>query len=183
MAALQNFRSAFNGFNREDVVRYIEYINNQHNAQVNQLATQLKTLEAELERYRAIPAHDPSVPEKLKAAEDKCAALEQELEELLEQQAQDEIASTREAELEAYRRAERAERAAQARAGQLYDQANSALANATVKVEEASGQVSRLAEKITEDLTALNAAVAGSRDILKDAAAELYSIRPAATEE
>ena len=28
MAAFQNFRSALNGFNREDVVHYIEYTNN-----------------------------------------------------------------------------------------------------------------------------------------------------------
>ena len=28
------FRSSFNGFNREDVVRYMEFINNKHSAQV-----------------------------------------------------------------------------------------------------------------------------------------------------
>ena len=44
MAAFQNFRSALNGFNREDVVRYIEFINNQHNTQVNQLHTEIQTL-------------------------------------------------------------------------------------------------------------------------------------------
>ena len=27
MASSQNFRTAFNGFNREDVVHYLEYIN------------------------------------------------------------------------------------------------------------------------------------------------------------
>ena len=37
MSAPQNFRSAFNGFNREDVVRYLEYINTKHTTQVNQL--------------------------------------------------------------------------------------------------------------------------------------------------
>ena len=37
MAAPKNFRSAFNGFNREDVVRYLEYINAKHTAEINQL--------------------------------------------------------------------------------------------------------------------------------------------------
>ena len=53
MASFQNFRSAFNGFNREDVVRYLEMINNKHNAQVNQLNTEIQTLYADIENYRA----------------------------------------------------------------------------------------------------------------------------------
>ena len=40
--AAQHFRSAFNGFKREDVVRYIKYLNNQHNAQIEQLNNQLQ---------------------------------------------------------------------------------------------------------------------------------------------
>ena len=41
MASMQ-FRTAFRGFNREDVVHYIEYLNNQHNAVVEQLNNQLQ---------------------------------------------------------------------------------------------------------------------------------------------
>ena len=37
MAEFQKFRSSLGGFNREDVVHYIEYINNKHAAQLNQL--------------------------------------------------------------------------------------------------------------------------------------------------
>ena len=37
MSSAYNFRSAFNGFNREDVVHYIEYANSNHNNQLNQL--------------------------------------------------------------------------------------------------------------------------------------------------
>ena len=50
MSAPQNFRSAFNGFHREDVVRYLEYINNKHLAQVNQLTSELEGLRGKLER-------------------------------------------------------------------------------------------------------------------------------------
>ena len=42
MNEIQSFRSAFRGFNRQDVVSYIEYMNNKHNAQVEQLKNQLQ---------------------------------------------------------------------------------------------------------------------------------------------
>ena len=48
MAHFQNFRTALGGFNREDVVRYIEYMNNQHRSQIEQLNTQLQLVKAEL---------------------------------------------------------------------------------------------------------------------------------------
>ena len=48
MSVPQNFRSAFNGFNREDVVHYLEYINNKHTAQVNQLEEENAALRARL---------------------------------------------------------------------------------------------------------------------------------------
>ena len=44
MAAQMNFRTALNGFNRDDVVRYIEYLNAKHIAQVNQLNSELEYL-------------------------------------------------------------------------------------------------------------------------------------------
>ena len=53
MSAPQNFRTAFNGFNREDVVRYLEYINNKHNSLVNQLNEENAALRAQLV---AVPA-------------------------------------------------------------------------------------------------------------------------------
>ena len=40
MAQLQNFRTAFNGFNREDVVHYLEYLNTRHQNQINQLTAE-----------------------------------------------------------------------------------------------------------------------------------------------
>ena len=44
MAVQQNFRSALNGFNREDVVHYIEYLNAKHVAEVNRLNSELEFL-------------------------------------------------------------------------------------------------------------------------------------------
>jgi len=50
MAAPQNFRNAFNGFNKEDVVQYLEYINTKHNNQVNQLTTEMEELRTKLDQ-------------------------------------------------------------------------------------------------------------------------------------
>ena len=44
MAAPQNFRTAFNGFHKEDVVRYLEYINSKHTNQINQLTAEAEEL-------------------------------------------------------------------------------------------------------------------------------------------
>lgn len=44
MSDHQNFRSAFNGFNREDVVRYLEYLNSKHASEISQLNSEIEYL-------------------------------------------------------------------------------------------------------------------------------------------
>ena len=83
-----------------------------------------------------------------------------------------------EAELEAYRRAERAERVAQERADQILQQVNSALADATVKVDEASALLGSMADQLSGQLDRFRSAVTGSKQALEDAAATMYAIRP-----
>lgn len=53
MTAPQNFRSAFNGFNREDVVNHISYMTAKHDTQVRELKSEADTLRAEVEALRA----------------------------------------------------------------------------------------------------------------------------------
>lgn len=183
MAAFQNFRSAVGGFNREDVVRYIEYINNKHASQVNQLKTELQTLQEELNELRSQPQPDPTLPAQLEAALAKSDALEQELAEV---RAQLEAAAERpqtDSELEAYRRAERAERTANERVAMLYQQANGILADATVKADEAAAQISDITKNITAQLVQLQTALTSGANVVRDAATSLYAIRPATTEE
>ena len=55
MAELQNFRTAFNGFHREDVVRYIEELNTKHKAEVNRLKSDLKYLQEQLDEMESAP--------------------------------------------------------------------------------------------------------------------------------
>ena len=80
MAAQQNFRSAFNGFNREDVAHYLEYINTKHTNQINQLTAENEELRSRLAQQ---PEEDQqALIEQLQA---ECAALNARLEELLAQ--------------------------------------------------------------------------------------------------
>lgn len=158
--AQQSFRTAFYGFNREDVVRYIEYLNNQHNAQLEQLRNQLQN---------ATPkptATQSELQAELAAALEKCAQLEAQL------------ASAPEQELEAYRRAERAERVAQERAQQIYTQANAILADAAVKAEAESARLAKLAEQADAQLKVYQEAIADTQALFRDATAALYGLKP-----
>lgn len=158
--AAQNFRSAFYGFNREDVVRYIEFLNNQHKNQLDQLHNQLQAA-------KAAPVNT-ELQAQLAAALEKCAQLEAQLS----------TVSTTEQELEAYRRAERAERIAQERAQQIRTQANAVLADATVKAEAASQQIAQLADQANEQLLAYQAAVTDTQNLFQDVVASLAAIKP-----
>ena len=159
--AVQNFRSAFHGFNRQDVVRYIEFLNNQHSAQIEQLNNQLQNAK--------VPV-DNQLQAKLDAALAKCAQLEAQL-------AATPAPST-EQELEAYRRAERAERLARDRAQQICTQANAILADATAKAESATARISDLAEQTKAQLQVYQDAIAASQTLFQDAVDALYAIKP-----
>ena len=160
MAAVQNFRSALGGFNRQDVVSYIEYIHNKHNSELEQLRTQLQTAQEALDKT----ANDSELLAKLEAAEARCAELEAQL------AAGGQIIAS-DSELETYRRAERAERLARDRASQIYAQANAALADATVKVEAISDGMNALVEQFNTQLQ-------DGKNQLQEAVASLYAIRP-----
>ena len=161
--ALQHFRSALNGFNRQDVVTYIELINNQHNAQVAQLKSQLQAAQAQ-----TAPA-DSSLQEQLDAANARIAELEAQLAATVSNTAE---------ELEAYRRAERAERAANERAQSIRDQANAVLAEATVKAEAAAQQIGSIADQVTAQLQQYQDSICGTKATFQEAVAALYAIRP-----
>ena len=178
MAAPQKFRSALNGFNREDVVRFIEYTNSRHEAEVSQLKEELRSLRAELENRQ--PAEDP----RLEELEHKCAELEQENAQLREQAVVAEKNQTpTDEELAAYRRAERAERVAKARVSQMYIRANAALADTAANLDEAAAELGKAASVAMDQIRVLQGAVSNSKQVLSDAAVVLGSIRPENDEE
>lgn len=179
MAAFQNFRSAVGGFNREDVVRYIEYINNKHSSQINQLNTEMQALQEELSQLRG----QTDLSAQLEEANARIAQLEQERDVLAAQVEQMVNRPQTDSELEAYRRAERAERIAADRVAQLYNQANGALADATVKADDTATQVTELTDALMVQLQQLQTVLSSGGNSMRDAAAALFAIRPATNEE
>lgn len=188
-----NFRSAFNGFNRDDVVHYIEYLNTKHAADLNQLNSELDYLRTKQEpQSLPEPSDDDTVAQqaaRIRELFDRCTALEQELDAIKEEKAQlsaqlenaQQQAATQthlDEELETYRRAERTERYARERAEYLYRQANGALADATIKVDDAANHVSQITDRVISQLTELQDAIADSKQAMRDAAATMYTIRP-----
>ena len=112
------FRSSFNGFNREDVVRYMEFINNKHASQVAQLTNELEYLRGKQDTLDA--GRVSQLEKDLSAAQAENDALKQRIAELEKQLAgRPEAPAPNQSELEAYRRAERVERTAKERAQQM----------------------------------------------------------------
>ena len=163
MPATQRFRSAFHGFNREDVVNYIEYLNNHYTAQMEQLTNQLQ--EAKGTVSGDVVAE---LQAQLDAALARCAELEAKL------AAQEDTANR---ELEAYRRAEEAERKANARAQEIYAQANAVLLDATSMAEAAAEEFNQVADRTAQQLKEYQSSISATVDSFKAAAASLNAVK------
>lgn len=174
MSQNHNFRSAIGGFNRQDVVRYIEFINGKHTSLVNQLKSENQALKDELEALRSQPApaaDDSALRSQLDAALARIAELEAQ------------PSAPTEQELEAYRRAERMERAARERADAVYHKVNATLAEASTQLSGAAGSYNQLVDSVVSQIDQLRAAVESGKVALENAAAAMGAIRPEETEE
>ncbi|MCI6297169.1 MAG: hypothetical protein MR608_06110 [Clostridiales bacterium] len=191
-----NFRSSLHGFNRQDVANYLEYLNNRHAAQVNQLNTDLEALRRQAEA----PAEDPQraaletrcqeLEQQLAAArkerdealaqkeavEQKLEAAQRDREEALLRSSGEKLDANRE--LEAYRRAERTERVARERAEQVYNETGTVLTQASNRIEAALRQMTGISQQVTGQLDTLQTAIASSRLALQDAAQTIDKLKP-----
>ena len=191
-----NFRSSLHGFNRQDVANYLEYLNNRHAAQVNQLNTDLEALRRQAEA----PAEDPQraaletrcqeLEQQLAAArkerdealaqkeavEQKLEAAQRDREEALLRSSGEKMEANRE--LEAYRRAERTERVARERAEQDYSETSTVLTQASNRIEAALRQMTGISQQVTGQLDTLQTAIASSRLALQDAAQTIDKLKP-----
>lgn len=163
MSGIQNFRTAFHGFNRQDVVSYIEYMNNRHASELQQLNTQLQNAQGK--------GQVAALEEKLAAAEARIAELENAL-----VQNGGVVKVGKDEELEAYRRAERAERIAQERSNQICEKANAALADAQLHVDAAACAIDDAAAQLSAQLEVYKAAVEDAKATLHKAADGLSTI-------
>lgn len=100
MAEHQNFRTALAGFNREDVVRYIEYLNTTHAAEIAQLNSELEYLrsremsaaEANSTAEEAVEAEDRELRDMLIAGIDNDKSEERAEVEILEAELEEKTA-------------------------------------------------------------------------------------------
>jgi DNA repair exonuclease SbcCD ATPase subunit len=172
MSQTHNFRSAIGGFNRQDVVRYIEYINGKHISLVNQLKSENQALKDELAALQAhSAAEDADLRSQLDAALARIAELESQ------------PSAPTEQELEAYRRAERMERIAKERADAVYHKVNATLAEASTQLSGAAGSYGQLVDSVVSQISQLQAAVESGKIALENAAAAMGAIRPEGSEE
>ena len=193
MSTPQSFRSAFNGFNREDVVHYLEYLNTKHNNQINQLTAENESLrqqvdalpDAESQRLLVASLEEKcaELTRQLDTAQTRCAELEQQLEQAAAKEQPAEapapaLSPSASDELEAYRRAERIEREAKERAELVYFQATNVLTEASAKVDGISSDITEMADKDMTQLTQLQVAVSSSKQALQDASSIMGAIRP-----
>ena len=192
----QQFRTALKGFKREDVVQYIEYMNARFASERKELETEISILRAKVESLSALPEEANQQIDKLNARiaeleeaaapapeltqlEERCRQLGQERDEALEALAQQEAQKVQAGdELEAYRRAERTERMAQERAERVYYRVNGVLADATVTVDAAAGQLGQLSDAVLGQLNQLQEAIVNSKKALEQASETMYALRP-----
>ena len=198
-----NFRSALNGFNRQDVANYLEYLNNRHNTEITQLNTDLEALRQQQQKPQidpqqlALEARCMDLQEKLAQAEQERDNARQERDEALarEQTAKRQLEDAQRArdeaviqasgakldtnqELEAYRRAERAERVARERAELVYSETGAVLTQASTRVESALRQMNGISQQVTSQLDPLQTAISASRMALQDAADTIQRLKP-----
>lgn len=184
MAAPQNFRSAFNGFNRQDVVHYLEYINTKHQDQINSLTAETEDLHRQLEELQAQAAQIAELEARLAAMTEERNALHAQLEQIQAAEAVQEPRPEMDGgsqvadELDSYRRAQQVERSARERAELVYHQANGVLNEAIAKVDTATAEITAKTDEAMSQLTQLQMAVSTSKQALQDAASLMNTIRP-----
>ncbi len=184
MDAPQSFRSAFNGFNRQDVVHYLEYINTKHQTQVNELTAEADDLRRQLEDLQAKTTQVAELEAQLAAMTEERDALHTQLEQMqaaeVVQEPRPEMDGGSQVadELDSYRRAQQVERSARERAELVYHQANGVLNEAIAKVDTATAEITAKTDEAMSQLTQLQMAVSTSKQALQDAASLMNTIRP-----
>lgn len=182
---VQNFRAAFHGFNREDVVRFLETTTARHTDEVNQLKDDVKRLEEELAAVREKQQAPEITREELEALRMENAQLKAQVEELeaqLTEPPKDNPVDMpedgwKDAELAAYRRAETVERQARNRATQMYNRVNGLIADLAARMDGSKEEMRVAAEALGQSLDQLQNALDGGQAVLTEGAGTLRALR------
>ena len=169
MADFSKFRSALGGFNREDVANFIESQSIAHQKELRALREENAKLTAERDEAQQALA---ALQEQAAAAAE--ADAEEAPQETVPQQPLDLPAD----ELEAYRRAEAAERNARERAAKLREQVSALCADAGARFALRSEKVGVLADQTEEQLRQLMQALSELREGIDLTQTEFAKVEP-----
>lgn len=178
----RNFRAALNGFNRSDVVNYIEESAINHEKAMRQLRDENAKLKADLEKLQAEKdaLEENQCIEETNEADD--APMDQDLENPGEADPPEIMAPT-ELELAAYRRAEAVERSAKNRASRLCQQVNEIVETAAKQFQESDADVQALMSDLNICLRRLNDTFAELRLAFDDTSSAFSALEPLENDE
>ena len=185
MADISKFRSALGGFNREDVVNYIESMSLEQQKQLRKLQEENEKLRSEKNALAELLAAANS---DLSTLREQDAALSEQVELLAQQAAElagqvkaesekapEETSEAAEPvdytslELEAYRRAEQTERNAAVLADKIYRQLTALCEHARERYSDAGDEIAALSEDLTANLGRLQETLAELRLVFDEA--------------
>jgi methyl-accepting chemotaxis protein len=178
------FRTALYGFNRYDVVEFIESLTGEHEKELRSLQQENSKLNEQLSNVQAENAALSSQIEYLLAKQPEEAAEPiPEPEETLpapeaeEPTAEDAaVPSSTELELAAYRRAEAFERSAAERADRLYTEMNTVCTDLTGRLTASDDEISVLYTDLSAMLQRLQEALADVKQVFDDAPGQIKAL-------
>ena len=148
------FRTALQGFNRLDVIQFVEKMTTRHETQLRQLQDENRRLQQDLDSANARLAL-------IQASAAQPAAPSPEL------QAQ---------ELAAYRRAESAERVARERAEELLHSIDDAIRAGSSQLTESDTMLEQACAQLSDNIAALQQAVAAARSSLDAVRSQMQTL-------
>lgn len=199
MAEVSRFRGALNGFNRTDVVNYIESMSAEQQKQLRRLQEENESLRSEKtllteklaeanEALDTLREQDASLAEQVTLLSQQAAELADQAEQarlraetaearLAADETEQYEAADEEAEpvnytaleLEAYRRAEQVERNAAARAERVYQQLSALCERAHERYSDAGEEIGALSEDLTSNLDRLQQTLVELRIVFDEA--------------
>ena len=179
-ATTDSFRSSLHGFNRMDVVQFIQKTTSEHELELRRLAEERTRQQEELEQQK----------KELAARQEESERQKQELSQLLREQnaalrqaqepAEQPAAAVQkprydEMELTAYRRAEQTERMARERAAASAVRMRSAFEQAEEKLKARRQDITGLSDRFHADYDRLKQALDGVQDVFRESTERLHA--------
>ena len=169
-ATTDSFRSSLHGFNRMDVVQFIQKTTSEHELELRRLAEERTRQQEELEQQKL-----SQLRAELAELREQNAALRQAQEPAEQPAAAVQKPRYDEMELTAYRRAEQTERMARERAAASAVRMRSAFEQAEEKLKARRQDITGLSDRFHADYDRLKQALDGVQDVFRESTERLHA--------